>query len=202
MEKAHLAVANLRWQTIIIRHSWLNHHNPEVDWACQSVTMSQCPPKCQGQPSGGVTEDDRPEPRDVIYAAFIPPEWVEHHIRATGTPSQRLAQEGQKVEEGRPFEDMVPEPYHDFCDIFSKEAFDELPPQKAWDHAIDLTPEAELPHSWTFPLSPEEQKELDGFLCKNLANGHIRLSKSPMGAPVFFVRRRTVRFALCRTIGS
>ena len=99
MEKARLVVANLGWQTVIIGHLWLNHHNPEVDWACQSVTMSQCPPKCQGWPSGGVTEDDRPEPGDVIYTAFIPPEWVEHHIRATGTPSQRLAQEGQKVEE-------------------------------------------------------------------------------------------------------
>ena len=39
-EKAHLAVANLRQQTIIIGHSWLTHHNPEVDWAHQSVTMS------------------------------------------------------------------------------------------------------------------------------------------------------------------
>src|SRR5258705_8854590 len=39
-EKACLAVANLGWQTIIIRHSWLTHHNLEVDWAHQSVTMS------------------------------------------------------------------------------------------------------------------------------------------------------------------
>src|SRR5258705_7004188 len=40
MEKACLAVANLGQQTIIIGHSWLTHHNPEVDWAHQSVTMS------------------------------------------------------------------------------------------------------------------------------------------------------------------
>src|SRR5258705_4543606 len=39
-EKACLAVTNLGQQTIIIRHSWLTHHNPEVDWARQSVTMS------------------------------------------------------------------------------------------------------------------------------------------------------------------
>src|SRR6266436_796974 len=45
MEKACLAVTNLRWQTIIIRHLWLTHHNPEVDWAHQS-TMSRCPPEC------------------------------------------------------------------------------------------------------------------------------------------------------------
>src|SRR5258705_5359655 len=46
MEKVCLAVANLGQQTVIIRHLWLTHHNPEVDWAHQSVTMSQCPPEC------------------------------------------------------------------------------------------------------------------------------------------------------------
>src|SRR5260221_7547935 len=101
-EKVHLAVTNLRWQTIIIGHSWLTHHNLEVDWAHQSVTMSQCPPECQGQSNRGMAEDDRPEPGDVICTAFIPPEWVEHHIRATDTPSQ------QKAEVSRPLEDMVP----------------------------------------------------------------------------------------------
>src|SRR5258708_20817536 len=39
-QKVCLAVTNLGWQTIIIAHSWLTHHNPEVDWAHQSVTMS------------------------------------------------------------------------------------------------------------------------------------------------------------------
>src|SRR5258708_6138518 len=85
---------------------------------------------------------------------------------------------------------MVPAPYHDFRDVFSKEAFDELPPWKAWDHAIDLTPGTELPCSQTFPLSPAEQKELDNFLWENLANSHIHPSKSPMGAPVFFVKKK------------
>src|SRR5258708_18332306 len=64
---------------------------------------------------------------------------------------------------------MVPAQYHDFRDVFSKEAFDELPPWKVWDHAIDLTPGTELPHSQMFPLSPAEQKELDDFLQENLA---------------------------------
>src|SRR5258705_6571543 len=118
------------------------------------------------------------------------PEWAEHHIRAMDTPSQQLAQEVQKAEESQPLENMVPAPYHDFRDVFSKEAFDELPPQKAWDHAIDLTPGTELPCSWTFPLSPAEQKELDDFLWENLVNGHIHPSKSPMGAPVFFIKKK------------
>ncbi len=126
--------------------------------------MSQCPPECQGQSNGGMAEDDGLEPRDAIYTVFIPPEWVEHYIRAMDTPSQWLAQEVQKAEGSQPPENMVPAQYHDFRDVFSKEAFDKLPPQKAWDHAIDLTPGTELPHSQTFPLSPAEQKELDDFL--------------------------------------
>ena len=134
-------------------------------------------------------EDDRLEPRDAIYAMFIPPEWAEHYIRAMDTPLLHLAQEVQKAEESQPPKNMVPAQYHDFRDAFSKEAFDELPLWKAWDHAIDLTPGTELPCSWTF-LSPAEQKELDYFLWENLANGHICPSKSPMGAPVFFVKKK------------
>src|SRR5258708_24928134 len=135
-------------------------------------------------------EDNGLEPRDTIYTAFIPPEWEEQYIGAMDTPSQQLAQEAQKAEESQPLEDMVLVQYCDFRDVFSKEAFNELTPWKAWDHAIDLTPGAELPHSRMFPLSPAEQKELDDFLCKNLANSHIHPSKSPTGAPVFFVKKK------------
>ncbi len=45
-----------------------------------------------------MAEDDGPGPGDAIYTMFIPPEWVEHHIRAMDTPSQWLAQEVQKAE--------------------------------------------------------------------------------------------------------
>src|SRR5258707_4289802 len=137
-----------------------------------------------------MAEDNGPEPGDAIYAAFIRPEWVEHHIRAMDTTLQQLAQEAQKAEGSQPLEDMVPAQYHNFRDVFSKEAFDKLPLQKAWDHAIDLTPGTEFPCSWMFPLSPAEQKELDDFLQENLANGCIHPSKSPMGAPVFFIKKK------------
>src|SRR5258707_14479373 len=41
-----------------------------------------------------------------------------------------------------------------------------------------------------FPLSPAEQKELDDFLCENLVNGCICPSKSPMGAHMFFIKKK------------
>jgi hypothetical protein len=39
-------------------------------------------------------------------------------------------------------------------------------------------------------MSLEEQKELDAFLEEALSMGRIRLSKSPIGAPVFFVKKK------------
>src|SRR5258706_13043752 len=47
-ERAHLVVANLEQQTVIIGHSWLTLHNLEVDWVSQKVLMMQCPPSCNG----------------------------------------------------------------------------------------------------------------------------------------------------------
>src|SRR5258707_10103849 len=97
---------------------------------------------------------------------------------------------------------MVVAQYQNFRDGFSKEAFDELPPWKTWDHTIDLTPGTELPHSQTFPLSPTEQKELDDFLWENLVNGCIHPSKSPWEPLCSSSKRRMAHFASCRTIGS
>jgi hypothetical protein len=45
-ERARFAVTNLGQQSLIIGHSWLLHHNPEVDWVRQKVVMSRCPSSC------------------------------------------------------------------------------------------------------------------------------------------------------------
>src|SRR5258708_7234316 len=39
-ERAHLTVTNLGQQMVIIGHSWLTLHNPEVDWVSQKVSMT------------------------------------------------------------------------------------------------------------------------------------------------------------------
>src|SRR5260370_41423421 len=40
------------------------------------------------------------------------------------------------------------------------------------------------------PISQAKQQELDDFLCENLASRRIQPSKSPVGAPVFFVKKK------------
>src|SRR6266446_5841881 len=156
-ERAQFAVTNLGQQSVIIGHPWLSHHNPEVDWAAQKVSMTCCPTDCNGQ----VLKPEPPlEPGDAVYAILLTPEW-EECICATSTPLQRLAEEAQ-AQQAHPSRSTILEHYKDFADIFSEKAFAHLPPCKAWDHAIDLHHDTKLPRGRMFPLSLAEWKELDG----------------------------------------
>ena len=46
MECTSFAVTNLGKQDIILRFTWLQEHNPEIDWQNQKVVMSWCQDKC------------------------------------------------------------------------------------------------------------------------------------------------------------
>jgi hypothetical protein len=80
--------------------------------------------------------------------------------------------------------------YHDFQKVFLKESFDKLLQQRKWDHAIELVPGAEPSSTKLYPMSPNEQDKLDRFLDENLKSGRICPSKSPMGSPVFFIKKK------------
>jgi hypothetical protein len=45
-EHAQFAVTQLGKQNMILGFTWLQEHNPEVDWQSQMVQMSWCPPQC------------------------------------------------------------------------------------------------------------------------------------------------------------
>jgi len=40
------AVTGLGKQKLILGHSWLQKHNPEIDWVTGEVKLSRCPPQC------------------------------------------------------------------------------------------------------------------------------------------------------------
>jgi len=74
--------------------------------------------------------------------------------------------------------------------VFAKEDFNILLEHRQWDHTIELIPGSEPKSSKVYPLSLVEQKKLDSFLEENLHTRQIRPSKSPMAAPVFFIKKK------------
>jgi hypothetical protein len=79
---------------------------------------------------------------------------------------------------------------HEYADVFSETAFDSLPEHRKWDHAIELEREPSPGFQKVYPMTLTEQTEMDAFLEEALATGHIRQSKSPLRAPVFFIKKK------------
>ena len=84
----------------------------------------------------------------------------------------------------------MPNHLHDFADVFNKASFDSLPERRKWDHAIKLERDPEPGFRKVYPMSLVEQAEMDAFLEEALATGQIRPLKSPIAAPVFFVKKK------------
>jgi Reverse transcriptase (RNA-dependent DNA polymerase) len=132
---------------------------------------------------------DEIEPGDRVFMTTVhdPVEF----IQATATTFQRLAEAfTRNSAPPKSFRESVPSQFHDFEDVFSKLSFDALLDRKPWDHAIELELGAKASSTKVYPLSPNKQTELDAFIEENLASGRIHPSKSPMAAPVFFIKKK------------
>ena len=96
-----------------------------------------------------------------------------------------------------PLRKRVPPQYHWHLRVFSDEESKKLPPERPWDHAIDLREGAPATLiSKNIHLSQAEQVELQKFIKEHLARGTIRPSKSPYAAAFFFIRKKDGRLRL------
>jgi len=117
-------------------------------------------------------------------------ELTQTDLRAMATTSQRLAERARHSKETQAATTPLPVYVVEFQSVFAKEDFDILLEHRKWDHAIELIPGAEPKSLKVYPLFPLEQTELDAFLEENLCTGQIRPSKSPIAAPVFFIKKK------------
>jgi hypothetical protein len=84
----------------------------------------------------------------------------------------------------------VPEVYHKFADVFSRQKADTLPPHWDCDLKINIDEGAKIPAGSIYPLSKFELKTLWEFIDENLKTGFIHPSNSPFGAPVLFIKKK------------
>ncbi len=185
MERIDLAITNLGKRDVYLGH------NPSVNWKTQSILFGRC--SCAGNrftlPNADPDNkwDEELEEGKTILSMRMEEELVIcalHH-------ANELAAAANAEKPKKTFAEMVPEHYHSFRDLFSKENFDELPERKPWDHAIELTPNAKSTLDCkVYPLNRNEQEQLDKFLDENLDSGRIRPSKSPFASPFFFIKKK------------
>jgi hypothetical protein len=77
-----------------------------------------------------------------------------------------------------------------YANVFSETAFNSLPECHKWDHAIELEYKPSPGFHKVYPMTLTEQTEMDTLLEEALATGCITQSKSLLGAPVPFIKKK------------
>ena len=85
---------------------------------------------------------------------------------------------------------------HEYSDVLTSELPSRLPLKRSVNHNIDLVPGASPPSRPPYRLSKPMLDELQVQLTGLLDKGFIEPSKSPYGAPVFFVKKSDGSFRL------
>ena len=157
---------------IVLGLSWLETHNPTVDWRNRSITFSQTP--------AGVTT---PHNVTCVGAALS--------LVAHSSDSNSVSQTVDSVEANSNLvasvpivSQDVPAPvtnlparYNDFLDVFEKRNADRLPAPRPYDCPIKLQDGAHPPFGPIYGLSEPELEALRTYLDENLAKGFIQPSK-------------------------
>ncbi|GLB44823.1 hypothetical protein LshimejAT787_1801600 [Lyophyllum shimeji] len=125
---------------------------PDPD--CEDDPLPEANPETDPVPDS--REANTMEEGDRLLATALFGYPAAEEIRASQTTSQRLAEAFARNSAPKDFRDAVPDYLHDFEDVFSKAAFDELPERKQWDHAIELEPGSTPSSCKVYPLAPNE----------------------------------------------
>lgn len=206
-EVVQFQVVKLGKTPVFLGYPWLKKHNPRIDWEKDEIefrtkTKAIPIPRPKNNPKIKPETRSRPwtNPRAFpeivedgeeiwLVQSDIEEEFSEA-INLKENVSTRIAIEQNARKEKLSFEQIVPEAYRDFKDVFEKDKFDELPEKRKWDHAIEMKPGWEPKMCKLYPLSLDEQEKLDEFLKENLESRRIRVSKSPQASPFFFVKKK------------
>jgi len=148
-----LGVTNLGHGQLFLGHDWLKIHNPSINWHTSLLEFDCCPTSCSPAISAHsidinngpddnfpLPNSDSVEEGDCLLLINLSPA-IEIHVFQT--KSMQLVAEKAKTQPQQEFEELIPPYLHDFHDVFEKKDFDELPPSRPWDHAIELLPGTE-----------------------------------------------------------
>ncbi len=180
-------ITNLGRDEVILGYPWLTAFEPIIHWkdttldkAYQPVVISSIKPETWI--SATITEEEWEELNQESEEPYA--------ILHKTTTALELA---QKAMEKMPktFEQMVPEEYRRHTRTFNEKELHRFPPERTWDHTIDLLPDApKAINCKIYPMARGEEDSLWEFIKEQLEKGYIQPSKSPYSSPFFFIKKK------------
>ena len=204
-------VTGLGKQKIILGFTWLQKYNPLIDWKTGKIEWKDWKfnfRKWFKKPKPKTTMEELPDEEELKNRTLYPTnedlnalllELIEESIQINKvTITMELAAEENWKKEEKTDEELVPQEYHGYLDVFSKEKAAWFPESRSGDHKIKIKEGFEPKSFKNYNLTPAEQLELDKFLKENLEKGYIRPSQSPMASPFFFISKKDGKLQPCQ----
>ena len=218
IDQALYYVTNLHNYDLVLGLSWLEAHNPSLDFAQRTVHFNKahCLDNCLvGHKPCLISVDGRPHttlalpPSDLDICTIS----ADAFIRMSKNPSNELGvlwpgdfnsddehvqsfamtpEDFDKFMHDHPTTDprtKLPVEYHDFLDVFKNKKDFVLQPHRSVDHAINLKPGTEPPYKKGFPMNPAQLAAVKKYIDEELLKGTIEKSNSPCASPVLIVRK-------------
>ena len=91
----------------------------------------------------------------------------------------------------------VPKEFHDFLDVFDRKAAEVLPPNRTYDHKIEIDSDGPLPKSRLYPMSQFKLQRMKEYLEENLRKGFITPSNAPYASPILFAQKSNGDLRFC-----
>ncbi|KAI0993106.1 hypothetical protein K3495_g15078, partial [Podosphaera aphanis] len=206
-EVISLFVTGLAHFDLVLGLPWLRLHNPKIDWLNASIVFdntacrdhsAKYPSMVRAIPENEVKQrcgrnlvPEHPSGPLQIDAC----DWESFEDSATEDNLAIMAISIEDIEEAlkeKPKIDpaeRLPEIYHEFLNVFSRDEAEKLPPHRPSDHQIILKPGTEPPWGPLYGMSREELMVMKKYIKENLEKGFIRPSSSPASSPVLFVKK-------------
>ena len=203
-ETQTFTVISLGKYDAILGKPWLTRNNPSVDFCSNEMVKRADTKLLPREEACSIQESDREEPSGVEIN-FISGKQARHELRRgeqgflawisdadkeTGgrVDMKELIDSDSDVSSGQRTKliDLLDE----FSDVIPRSLPSRLPPLRKINHDIDLEEGSVPPSRPFYRLSRPELDELQKQISILLERGFIEPSKSPYGAPVFFVKKK------------
>ena len=148
---------------------------------------------------------------EAVYLAVFMPSSIQQSGQTTKTKLQQMKEKGP-IRKAPPIKEtrakmcreapaaicgQLEQLLQEYEDLFPAQLPKGRPPKRAVEFEIHTEEGAVPPNKPPYRLSPKEHEELQAQIDDLLAQGHIRPSSSPYGAPVLFVPKKDGRWRMC-----
>jgi hypothetical protein len=191
-------ISSLGDQTILLGLPWLKEYNPHINWSSMIITMKQTwrDDLILALKRNKIEKPDDQELLIHFIASLMPVttlNWDNKEITEEEIWIQAKQAESQMMESKYHTSQetvTLPEIYTPWAKVFEKEASEQFPGTRKWDHKIELDNSFEPQNPKPYPLSPAEQNSLDAWITEQTAKGYIEKKELPHASPFFFVSKK------------